>query len=448
MAGLLSSAMLTELQAATKSVFAVITITLPGGTAFRIAVLPVSVATVGQSTQYNSKVVNWASITRQLSTRDGSLQLSTAGVTFEDTDRTFSNNLATWGIEAMRGAAFGIALGSVNVTPGNWYSAFVGTVDTVKMDSPHVWTVTAQSAQQALREGRFPKTPVLQGDFPNVYDKAIYSFRVPIIYGVHDSRGSGDTGLVPCLYVDTLGFRYLVSQGWVTCDRVYSAGVLKTVTSDYTVDHTTINGRLYTLVNFISDQGTNEVTADVTGFESVGNGSGTTLTGTDALAHLLTNFVYGDYQGGNWASTTTNINSTYFSNVQTILTTLGSQKVSMRFGGDEDGMLGMDAVNSFCRTLRLDAFWTNLGKLGLAFNNPFDTTLYYSDPRLARYDRDELAPLGLDWDNSRFATRILASFLFGPAAGSFMQKLEVKDCSASEDVQTQLNLTESYRSLL
>ena len=443
--GLLSAAMLAELQTNSRSAFAVVTITLPGGTAFRIAVVPIGVATVGQ---YHSKVTRWANITRQLSSRDGGLQLSTAGVTFEDTDRTFSSNLASYGIEAMRGAAFGIAIGSANVTLANWFSAFVGTVETVKMDSPHVWTVTAQSAQQALREGRFPKTPILPGDFPRVADKAAYGLRVPIIYGVHDSRGSGDAGLVPCLYVDTLNLRYLMAQGWVTVDRVYSDGVLKTLTSDYTVEHETVNGRLYTLLTFNADQTDKAVTADVTGYESVGDGSGLTLTGMDALAHLLTQWIYGDYQGGLWAATTSTINAASFSAVQTILSNLGAQKVSMRYGGDEQGTLGMDAINSFCKSLRVDAFYTGLGKLAVCFNNPFDTTLYYDDPRLVRYDRDELAPLALEWDKSRFATRVLTSFLYSPAAGAFVQKLEVKDCSATEDVQADLALDWSYRSLL
>jgi hypothetical protein len=234
----------------------------------------------------------------------------------------------------------------------------------------------------------------------------------------------------------------------VTVDRVYSDGVLKTVTSDYTVDHTTINGRLYTLVNFISDQTDNVVTADVTGFESVGNGSGSTLTGMDALAHLYTNFIKGDYQAGNWASTDGDINTTSFSAVQTILAGRGAQKVSQRFGGDEKGTLGMDAVNSFCKSLRVDAFHTGLGKLAVAFNNPFDTTLSYSGTRLVTYDKAEISPLRLVWDKTRFATRVLASFLFSPAAGAFVQKIEVADLSASESVQADLSLDWSYRSLL
>jgi hypothetical protein len=392
--------------------------------------------------------VRWANISRKTSSRDGGLQLSTSGVSFDDADQVFGKNLATYGIEAMRGAAYGIAIGSGNVSVGDWFSAFVGTVEGVQMDSPFVWTVDAQSGHQILREGRFPKTPILQSDWPNVFDKAYYGLRVPILYGVHDSRGSGDAGLVPCLYVDTLGFRYLVSLGWVTVDRVYSDGVLKTVTSDYTVDHTTINGRLYTLVNFISDQTDNVVTADVTGFESVGNGSGSTLTGMDALAHLYTNFIKGDYQAGNWASTDGDINTTSFSAVQTILAGRGAQKVSQRFGGDEKGTLGMDAVNSFCKSLRVDAFHTGLGKLAVAFNNPFDTTLSYSGTRLVTYDKAEISPLRLVWDKTRFATRVLASFLFSPAAGAFVQKIEVADLSASESVQADLSLDWSYRSLL
>jgi hypothetical protein len=227
---------------------------------------------------------------------------------------------------------------------------------------------------------------------------------------------------------------------------VYLAGVLKTLTTHYTVEHETINGRLYTLVTFVSDPGEDPVTADVTGYESVGNGSGSTLTGTDALAHLLTNFIYGDYQGGNWASTTTNINSTLFTAVQTILSGLGAQKVSMRFGGDSQ-LLGMDAINQWCKTLRVDAFWTGLGKLGLCFNNPHDTTLWHDAPQLVLYP-DELAPMRLEWDRSRLATRFMLSFLFSPAAGQFVQTLEVRDASATEDVQASLELVDSYRSLL
>lgn len=445
--GQLSSQLLAELQAGHKSAFPVCAITLPTGSGYRVASVPISVAGVGQ---YNGKVIRWAPYRRSLSDRDGSLQLSTAGVTFEDVDRTFSSAVASAGIEAMRGSAFGFAIGSANVAVGNWFNLFVGTVDTVRMDSPFVWTVTAQSNQQQLREGKFPKTPLLQGDFPNVQDQAIYAFRVPIIYGVHDSRGSGDHGSVPCLYVDTLGFRYLVSHGWVTVDRVYTNGTLRTLTSDYTVEHETINGRLYTLVDFApaGDQGDAVVTADVTGFESDGDGGGATLTGTDALAHLLTNFIYGDYQGGLWASTHSSINTTLFSAAQTILANLGAQKVSMRYGGAVEGVTGADAIASFCKSLRADGFQTGPGKLGLVWNSPFDTAVSHNDPNLLKFDRDELAPLQLEWDRSRLTTGVMTSFLFQPADGNYMQKVEVRDLSASEDVRASLDLAWSYRSLL
>lgn len=443
MPGLLSSAMLTELESVTPRVFPLCGINMPDSSTFTIAGNQVEVDGIGS---YKPKVTRWAPIVRRLSDRDSGLQLSTAGVTFRDDDKVFSNYVGTYGLEAIRGRAFAIALGSIGVAVANWFSAFVGTVATARMVSPFVWEVTAESNQHALRVGKFPKVPILQADWPNVFDKGLYGTWPPLIYGIHDSRGSGDNGLVPCPYVDTLGFRYLVSHGWTTVDRVYVDGVLQG--SGYTEEHETINGRLFTLIDFTSDQGDDAVvTADVTGYEDQGDGGGSTLTGADALAHLLTNFIYGDYQGGTWASTTGNINATHFATVQGLLEDIAAEKVSVRYGGDEQ-TLGMDAINEWCKTLGVDTFWTGLGKLAICYNNPLDTTLWHDTPQHVIASKDELSPFMLEWDRTRLCSRLALSFLYGSAAGQYMQQTEVTDEAATEDVLASLDLPWSHASLL
>lgn len=451
MPGQLTASMLAELQRLDCSAFPFLELYLPSPLATRrYASWGVSSTSLGTMA---GKVISWGNIRRQVSDRDNSLVLNDTDVTIEDTDGSFVSALETLQ-HTMRGARATIKIGSPNVAAANWVTVFDGFVDKWSMKSALVWNLELHPNDRYLL-GPFPKTPILAGDFPNVLDKTIYGEYVPIIYGIHDSRGSSDAGMVPCPYVDTINFRYLVAHGWVTVDRVYNdatGAFILISASDYTVTHRTINGRLFTMIDWDAPGLADDVTvqADVTGYESVGDGSGTTLTGVNALKHLIVNFMFGDYQGGNWlADGTAPVSTTTFSTVQTYLTDLNWQKVSVRYGGGSQTE-GRSAVNEFCQTLQLNAFFTRAGLLGVAKDDHRSTTLWYDQPQLVRYDRDEKGDDGslqLDYDRDSLIDRLSIQYIYNSSDQKYVQTLEVRDLGSTEPAPDGLELPWSHASL-
>jgi hypothetical protein len=449
-AGLLSSAMLTELRANGKTVVPILRLYFTAGTR---SYSDVGMASATLGTIYG-KVIEWGALERSVSDRDNQITLNSATVQIEDTDASFSSLLEDANAGTMRGTRAVILLTSPNVSPADWATLFDGYLANWSMTGLFQWTLEISPNDQPLMNPSFPKTPILAIDWPSVWDRTLYGEFVPIIYGIHDSRGSSDEGMVPCPCVDRLQGRYLVCQGWAKdVPRVYDNAsgsfLQKTVVTDYNITHPTINGRLYTLIHYVTPPAEDvEVQADVDGYEATGDGSGALLTGVDCLKHCLVNFVYGDYQGGNWASVgTVPINTTAFTAAQTFLTDMGWQKVSRRYGGEQKTS-GMELIGDFCKSLQLMAFFTRAGLISVAADDHRTTTLWYDEPRWLRYDQYEVGDsFRLDYDRDSIIDRLSIQYIYSEADGKFVQTLEVRDHSITEENADELALTWSNASL-
>src|SRR5439155_1080612 len=80
----------------------------------------------------------------------------------------------------------------------------------------------------------------------------LLDYYAPIIYGVHNSNGSGGKGFVPCYLVDSTSFKYLVALGHLnTVTAVYENGTL-VGSGSYTVGYETVKGALFTKITFTS----------------------------------------------------------------------------------------------------------------------------------------------------------------------------------------------------
>jgi len=441
--------MLAELKASGNSVVPILTLYFDGGPRAYSSVGGHSdtVAASGDYAYIRGNVIQWGALERSVSDRDNQLTLNSATVQIEDTDAEFSSLLEDGDSANRRGTRALIQLASRNVDPTDWSTLFDGYLANWSMSGLFQWTLEISPKDQPLINPSFPKTPILAIDWPSVGDRTLYGEYVPLIYGIHDSRGSSDNGMVPCLYVDRLGFRYLVAQGWVTVDRVYVDGIQ--TGSGFTITRPTINGRLFTLIDFTADQGDAEITADVQGYESQGDGGGTLLTGVDCLQHALVNFVYGDYQGGLWASVgSVPINTTAFTTVQSFLTDMGWQKVSRRFGGP-DKTSGMELIGDICRSLQLMAFFTRDGLISVAADDHRTTTLWYDEPRWLRFDEYEVGDsFRLDYDRDSIIDRLSVQYIYSETDGKFVQTMEVRDHSITEENADELALTWSNASLV
>jgi hypothetical protein len=262
-----------------------------------------------------------------------------------------------------------------------------------------------------------------------VFDKV-----APVLYGQHDASGmQTGPGLIPCPYVDTIEFRYLVCAGKAKAvDRVYVDGL--ETGSGWATEYITKNGRIYTCVNFTTDQGDAEVTVDAQGYEAVGDGSGALITNpATQWAHWLTNFVLGDYMTGAWLSTNALIDSTTLTAAEAYLTSLSARGSAY----SDERQTGHDVVARFCNSWRMRSWWTLEGKVAIGYENIFAQP--YTGTRL-RWYKDELGKFSLVEDDWQVTSRITVRQAKSASQGSYLTTFEVQDASVSSDTQDALDL--------
>lgn len=442
MPNLLPAALLTELLKRTHSGFPLVDLYLPSATR-RLGLFPVSVVGRGQ---YLPRLADMGPVRRVLNRLTGSIEFSPTRITITDTDYSFVRELGGAFGHQVRGSRAVILLCSTNVLLASWATRFDGFVDTWEKEGPCRWTLVLQPKDAPYRAS-FPKTQMLASDFPHAGDKTIYGHWGTLVYGIHDSRGSSDAGMVPAPFTNTILNRYGDWIGHVVVDRVYKNGTLQSA-STYTIVRPTINGRKWTFVQFNSALAAGDVvSADLAGYDSNADGTGSLLTGTDALLHLLVNFVFGDYQSGSWASASgLPFSTASFTAAQTWLTARSWQKASRLYGGASQAS-GALAVQEFCSTKRLYPFFSPDGKLSLAFSDHATSTLWHSGSRFYRWDVDAREPYTPAGERSALCDRVVARYLFDAVKGDFAQQLEVRDVALTEAAPAELLLHWGHHSL-
>jgi len=216
----------------------------------------------GESKFYRGYVNSFGSIAREIPERPGLPIIGEHQITFKNVDLHFSQLMDLFTIRNQIARHLHGVLGS---DPSTFETVYEGKLGPMKI-TPTTATVSirdigADRIKQALpgkiSSAKYDNLPEnLLSDFPN------------IIYGAC----SGGNGPVPCQYVDTASFIYVVAQHAVeSVSAVYRYGVL-VAAANYTVS-TDSDG--WTILTFTSDQedasrpGEYAITADVRGYAPV-----------------------------------------------------------------------------------------------------------------------------------------------------------------------------------
>lgn len=427
--GLLSAAMKTELRKQAPKVFSLAEIDFPDGTV-RYAKAGVMSDTNGP---YLPIVQTFGTVTRKVSPRQNSLTPVSTSLTIRDNPRDTSSS--SFGNRAGRGqrilnSAARLYIGSPNVAEVDWYQAFGGLLTGWRQPQVGQWALGLQTPDVKLA-GMFPRYQLSTIDFANMDKGAKGTARkdrrvtntvtlgsyTPLVYGQHDDYGDGSAGTIPCPLIDSVNFWHLVGLGWINVVRVYADGVL--LTTGYSIARTTVNGRYYTYIDFTTTRNTQTITADVEGYETVGDGTGTMICDpVGVFQHLCTNFFLNDNPGATWTATdSTFFDTTSWTAVQTALRNraCGAAYTCARYISNQ--LTGTQALNEMCKSFGLTPYWTNTGKLGLAIDNPnvaYPDT-YVSDP-FFRYEEE--APILPAYDGGDNCNRIIATFENIAAGGS------------------------------
>ena len=411
--------------AGTPEIFVAFDLVLPGGTK-KYSNVGVSSAVRGK---YDARVESFGTIPREVSELDNQLSPIEMNVTILDTDRDFAMEVGSYR-GSIRGSRATIRIVSPNVSDGDSFLAFDGVLDSYTQPEPMKWELKLIADDRPLRLGKVPKTAITQADWPAAHGDAIGQYLGPI-YGVHNSNGTGNAGSVPALYVDTVDHTYAWMLGAGTATTVYSAGV-GMLTTSYTSTTTTINGKLWSIVTFTSDQGDNEITLDVEGLTDQPDGTGTLITNpVEQLKHFLVNFVWNDWRSGAYyEESTAPLAVESFNRTAELLNAFG-HRGSKRYAGTEQ-LNALDALNEWLDSHEIKAFWTNQCKLAV---RPIDhrTQRLYFDTQVLKGSELALS-FSRIFDPTNIVQKVSTQYIYNEAAAKYSQTLEVSDLSVNEDV--------------
>lgn len=406
--------------------------------------------TVNSKTEglFEGKVLSWGKISNSVLNKQNGIESSKTSVTIADHDLSWSRLVASTNPIALRGSAVTIRLAAPAPVPkAAWSTRFTGILKSWNEIKPNIWKLNLAPDDDVM-DSTIPKIKITEFDFENA-DPKIYDNYAPLIYGTHDSENITDDGMVQCYRVDTVNNIYLISLGVCkTILRVYAQKnneapipVVEGVGADQwqrvsNLD-SLINGRQWTLIQFPAgfstlDPQEDAITADVEGYEDVGDGTGLLLTnGSDQLKHLLVNYGFGDHSSGLWlADSTAPVDVDKFSETRDFLNSLG-QSNSRYIGGKGSATKVKDETNRFTKNVELKSFWTGEGKIAIKVND--HTTLDVLEDRQVVLDGlHDLNDPSFNFDDSQLLSRILVSYIHQQDGGKFLANIEISDLTVIE----------------
>ncbi len=373
--GNLSATQLAELSQSAITAHTLLEIDLPDGTTLRLARGPLPSASRGY---YHPRLVSLSPFKSTLDLVRFTLQCPERSATVSDepegSDRVgwMSRKIATYG-DALHNSPVREYLAST-VAPADWYLASTGRLVSGGVDGGQA-TLTFRPNDAELQAVYKPPR-VRAEDWPNCPTENLDRV-IPGPYGLLSDRGQPTmSGYVEAIYVDNVGWRYVVSFGWCHQGRdVFSNGTL--ITTNYAWAAVKVNGRRYLLIDSATDRTTNTITANLLGYARADAtyGGGTWMpTGTDQLAHFLLNNAYVPSQSGewipyaNWGNYGLDIASWNAAGAQLGSRAAGAPYVCGRLYGDEKKFI--DYLNDGCISMGVAPYWNTQGKLALHFDDP------------------------------------------------------------------------------
>lgn len=378
---------------------------------------------------YEGLLVRGGQITRSVSDSSYNLPRDTARVQIWDKDRDLEKVFLGSEVGAVSGSAARIKIASRTQAESKWFTVFAGVIESFNMPRARLWDITLKRDDKAL-QGLVNIDYFQRYDWLNLPTASI-GLPSQAVYGRHNSGATSVSGMVAATYVDDVNFRYAASMGPLTSiPNVYSGGTLKTVTTDYTINTAYFNrGKWWTIITFVADQGTNDVTFDCEGLSS----GGLIQNQATQLEHFLTNFVFGDWRNSTtqassaWLSASDyNIDETFFAETETFFSNKQIAKGSRVITA---GTRGIDVLNEWTKQFQVPSFWTYDGKIAVRPDDHCLTDTYIDAPHL----RQEISPapsvIQVSYDASRLVDEVSADFLYAEADGAFQDHLTVKDSS-------------------
>lgn len=450
MTGNLTAGALAEYSRTDPSLNRILELDLPDGSTRRYCDLVGSTDSVslGPATP---RIRRWGRFRRQLGDWRGSIPGVTGQLLFDDGSREWQSLLGTFGPDRLQYAAARLKVLSPNLTAGDITTVFVGMLESWPKPQRGQYQLVLRTNDLWLRSS-ITRLQFRATDFPNADPSLFGGTLLPIVYGNHDSNGTGKNGAVKLLKVDGVNGYWFAGLGALKgIPKVYVDADAGTAASSFSFAPVTVNGLTYTRVSSITPtpaDGKN-VTADVQGYETVGNGSGTLVENpVDQLQHILVNFGYGaGYRGGSaWASVgATPIDTTAFTAAGAYCTAKG-MKASRVFG--DTAMTVEDVIREYCVTWGLRAYWTFGGKLGVV---PRTHILPAAARTWIKWDRDSFQQPSFTVDGvDGYLTSATARICYQDFLANYVAAIEVRNSliPSSREVAQSFDFRSSYAAVV
>lgn len=171
----------------------------------------------------------------------------------------------------------------------DWYTACAGYLDGIDSPGRGLRQLQFRGLNVYAQAIRVRTVDVLE--WPNADPGAVGQV-IPRAWGIIEGPGYPGTkngGACPTIYVDTVGFMYLVAQDFVDVTCVYKDGValdFQNVSGSnrFGIVHLVFGANAYTLIDFAATQGTSVITCDLRGYDTNGDGTGTLIEAPLAIA--------------------------------------------------------------------------------------------------------------------------------------------------------------------
>ena len=357
---------------------------LPDGSTWRMGPIDAPQASTSQG-WYEPRVRGWVPWGETLGDTDNAIQIPTCSIPITDVPgKTHClRDMLGKGDRVQNSPVRRYTAAPLPVIHADWCQKGAGVLDDWSLDSESTATLKVRPDDSALGEGSITgksssilKRKASLYDWPNL-PTANEGKLLGFVVGKHSDEGKNFQGALTLWQIDSAAYWYYVSIGRVNVLRVYRAGAIKTLTTDYTVEYPLVNGIRYTVVNFVANPGADAITADVEGFYTVGTGSGVPIMDSAAaMRHVLSNLVFGadathePWKDGVWLPESSRIHTASWDAVATKLASRANGAAYVSAIVVDDDRSGYTLLNQWLKAHHLYAYWRGDGKLALFVWDP------------------------------------------------------------------------------
>jgi hypothetical protein len=385
------------------------------------------------------RVLSWGSCSYGFEALASSIgQAATTSVTVADDDR-YVWQLLEAGRNRKQPAEISLICPAITTATGNAIPRFAGIIDGWGWDAG---TTTIKLASDARPlETTLPVVELQRSDWNALTASTaqFYGTMLPIVIGSHQSGGLTGKGMVRCVPVawtsTTVGWYCVAAHACKSIDAVYVNGTTKTLTTHYTVSLASVGGKTFHLIKFTTGNipaETDDVTADVHGFENVGDGSGTMeVNPVRQLRALLVNFVFGRWLTGTYPSTSV---SALLDEAKWLVAADVADRLhlegAIHVGGTTERTKAVDIVEAWLETWQqFRMWWTPLGQLGIAHFSLTHPGYRTTQPVVWNALEKELS---VESDSSGCADVVSAQHLYGQKDQTYFGSFRVFNPDADE----------------